>query len=79
MDVALNQQELATQLLPEYTAKGIAKKVLPVSQQFAPFKAGRELGRAIEEQARLVDFLANLKNTGDVSLAAQRTKQFLFD
>lgn len=45
----------------------------------APFKAGRAVGGAIEQQARLVNFIANLKNTGDVSLAAQRTKQFLFD
>lgn len=59
--------------------KKVARKGLPITQQFAPFSIGREFGRAVEEQARLVDFLANLKNTGDVMHAAQRTKQFLFD
>lgn len=60
------------ELFPEDTVLNKAKKL-------SPFKAGRALGTAIEEQARIVNFVANLKNTGDVSLAAQRTKQFLFD
>lgn len=38
-----------------------------------------QVGNAIESQARLVNFLGNLRNTGDVMLAATRTKQFLFD
>lgn len=43
-------------------------------------KFGQEhIGSAVENQARLVNFLGNLRNTGDVTLAAQRTKQFLFD
>lgn len=37
------------------------------------------VGAAVENQARLVNFLGNLRNTGDVMLAAKRTKQFLFD
>jgi hypothetical protein len=43
------------------------------------FAKGREVGRAIEEQGRILSFVANLKNTGDVMLAANRTKMFLFD
>lgn len=43
------------------------------------FAHGREVGRAIEEEARILSFVANLKNTGDVMLAANRTKMFLFD
>lgn len=43
-------------------------------------KFGQEVvGNAIESQARLVNFISNLRNTGDVMLAAKRTKQFLFD
>lgn len=61
------------------TIKDKIKKGLPISNQFVGFRAGRSVGSAIESQARLVNFFANLKNTGDVSLAAQRTKQFLFD
>jgi hypothetical protein len=45
----------------------------------APFRIGREVGSNIEDQARIVSFLTNLKKTGDVQLAVQRTKQFLFD
>lgn len=44
-----------------------------------PFRAGRAVGNIIEQQARLVNFISNLKKTGDPMLAAQRTKQFLFD
>lgn len=43
------------------------------------FAHGREVGRAVEEQGRILSFVANLKNTGDVMLAANRTKMFLFD
>lgn len=56
-------------------------------QKLNPFNAdqnaiivgGREIGRTIEEQARLINFITNLKKTGDVQHAAQRAKQFLFD
>lgn len=56
------------------------QKINPFNaEQFAPIRAGREVGRAIEEQARLTNFITNLKKTGDVQHAAQRSKQFLFD
>lgn len=55
------------------------QKINPLSQQNVAFSGGRELGRVIEEQARLVNFVANLRNTGDVGHAALRTKMFLFD
>jgi len=59
--------------------KNVMKKAIPYSQEFALFKGGRKVGNWVEGQARMVDFIANLKATGDVGLAAQRTKQFLFD
>lgn len=49
------------------------------TEQNLVIAGGREVGRTIEEQARLVNFITNLKKTGDVSHAAQRSKQFLFD
>jgi hypothetical protein len=49
------------------------------AEQNAVIRGGREVGRAIEEQARLTNFIANLTKTGDVTHAAQRSKQFLFD
>lgn len=56
------------------------QKVNPFNtDQNAVIGLGRETGRVIEEQARLTNFIANLKNTGDVAHAAQRSKQFLFD
>ncbi len=61
-------------------AKDIAmRKANPLSQEFKAYEVGRTVGSAIENQARLVNFIANLRNTGDVMLAAKRTKQFLFD
>lgn len=45
-----------------------------------PFRKGQDVvGKSIEDQARMVNFIANLRKTGDVTMAARRTKQFLFD
>lgn len=55
------------------------QKVNPLSQQNVAFKAGRAVGNAIEQQARVLNFMTNLERTGDVVTAAERTKQFLFD
>lgn len=79
IDIRQGQDELIRALFPESQVKSVIKKIVPISQEFAPFRIGRAVGSQIEWQARLVDFLANLRNTGDVTLAAQRTKQFLFD
>ncbi len=49
------------------------------SQDFKPFQAGRNLAYHTESQPRILNFLANLENTGDVSFAAYQTKQFLYD
>jgi hypothetical protein len=59
--------------------KQFAKNVNPFSQENIAFKAGRKVGNAIEQQARILNFLANLERTGDVVQSAARTKQFLFD
>ncbi len=59
--------------------KSALKGVNPLSSQFIGYKAGREVGNTIEQQARLVNFISNLRATGDPLLAAQRTKMFLFD
>lgn len=74
-DVQKGQQALVKALFPAPTIKGkIARGVAK------PFEIGQDVvGRTLEEQARLVNFLSNLKNTGDVTMAAARTKQFLFD
>jgi hypothetical protein len=61
------------------TAKKILKGVTPLSQDFVPYKIGRELGSIVEDQAKLVNFMTNLKATGDVEHAAARTSMFLFD
>lgn len=62
--------------------KAAAKALNPFTLEpgnFAPVKYGRVVGNAIESQARIVNFLSNLRATGDVLHAAQRTKMFLFD
>lgn len=60
-------------------AKKIGRGANPASQAFVPFRAGRAVGNYIEWQGRLVDFVANLRKTGDVEHSAFQTKQFLFD
>lgn len=62
--------------------KAVATALNPFTLEpgnFAPVKYGRAVGNAIESQARMVNFLSNLRATGDVLHAAQRTKMFLFD
>ena len=44
-----------------------------------PFDLGRKAGRAIENEARMVNFVTNLRRGFTPSEAAARTKQFLFD
>jgi len=79
MDIGEEVSEKLAQTTLKTRGKDIIKKIIPTSQKFIPFKAGRKVGQYIEEEARLVNFLSNLKNTGDPLLAAKRTKQFLFD
>ena len=57
----------------------IAKKALPISQEFIPFQLGRVAGNYIESQARILGFLVNLKKTGSVEHSAFQSKQFLMD
>ena len=45
----------------------------------APIKGGRLVGSMIEDQAKVLNFITNLKATGDVNHAAARTAMFLFD
>lgn len=76
--------EMVEDLFPAKTkgekAAKLAKKALPISQDFIPTKFSRRfISNPIEEQARLLNFMSNLAESGDVAFAAQRTKQFLFD
>lgn len=76
-DISLTNAELAQKM--QGSTFHVASKVNPFSQDFLPYEVGRNVGSAMANQARMVNFIANLKNTGDVELAAARTKQFLFD
>lgn len=44
-----------------------------------PFGMGKWVGNVIEDQAKLVNFLSNLRQTGNVEHAALLTRQSLFD
>lgn len=83
IDVKKPTSELLDELLPATDKKGMTKKIIrrvnPLGQSFGPFAIGRKVGNIVEEQARLLNFMSNLRATGDVMHAAQRTKQFLFD
>jgi len=74
-DVMRGPKEISKAFFP---AEGVTQK----AGRFvaAPFRFGQDVvGRTLEEQARLVNFIANLRETGDVTTAALRTKMFLFD
>lgn len=74
-DVAGGPEKIAERLFPPTTKKGKLGRLME-----KPADIGQDIvGRTFEEQARLVNFIANLRHTGDVTMAAQRTKQFLFD
>src|SRR3990167_4639641 len=47
--------------------------------KFNPFAYGRTVGRGIEGEARLVNFLTHIERGLDPTEAARRTKEFLFD
>lgn len=51
----------------------------PLSVEFTPYQYGIRMGNIVESHARLLNFLTNLKKTGNVEHAAFQTKQFLFD
>lgn len=57
--------------------KSVKEKAVDLVKK--PFEVGSAIGTAVEEQARVLNFITNLRKTGDVGMAVQRTKQFLFD
>jgi len=81
IDIRQTTEDVLKSMFKEETGfvKRMMRAGLPFTQDFFLFKGGKRAGRMIEEHARMTDFLANLRKTGDVTLAAQRTKQFLFD
>ena len=43
------------------------------------YQQGKKFGSTIEDYSRIINFIDNLEKTGDIFLAADRTKMFLFD
>lgn len=73
-------KELNDMLFTDTNKWGNAKRQLnPLKQSFAPYAQGRNIANYMESEPRILNFLANLRNTGDVSFAAHQTKQFLYD
>ena len=84
MDTGHSSSEMLTELEEHIFADtnkwGMVKRSLnPTKQNFLPFQVGRNVANWTESEPRILNFLANLKNTGDVSFAAHQTKQFLYD
>lgn len=48
-------------------------------KQWLPYEVGKSVGSVVENQARAVNFLANLMEHGDYFKAAENTNKFLFD
>jgi hypothetical protein len=85
MDAGLTSSERMHELEDALFAKtdkwgtAIKQHYNPFKQSFGPFVVGRNLANWTESEPRILNFLANLKNSGDVSFAAHQTKQFLYD
>lgn len=73
------QDKLGTAVAGGSKAKSVGRAINPFSENNAAFRAGRNVGNLIEQQARILNFLTNLERTGDVVTSAERSKQFLFD
>ena len=72
--------ETVKQKLEKVTKQTVGKQIgRQFTTQALPFRAGRTVGSAIENHARALNFLANIKRGFNVDDAAVRTKQFLFD
>lgn len=79
VDVVRNPKELAKHYAKTKKERLLDSVNLFNTDEFFATKTGRSIGRNIEEQSRLINFMTNLIDTGDIQLAATRTKQFLFD
>lgn len=74
-DAAGGPEAIAEALFAAKTVKGKVGRALAT-----PGRIGQDVvGRTVEEQGRLVNFITHLKETGDVTMASRQTKQFLFD
>lgn len=76
-----NPAQIARELKFGLGTKGekIARRAQIFSREGAPVKYGTEVGRVVENEARLAGFLINLSDTGNSSLSAKLVKQFFFD
>jgi len=79
LDIREGIKEKIGKLGSEKTLRDKLRPVNPFSQSNLAFRAGRNVGNQIEQQARVLNFITNLERTGDVVTSAERTKQFLFD
>ncbi len=71
--------QLSEKLFPETVTTGKNIRNKAVGAVKAPFEAGQKVGQAIEDHSRIIHFLEHMDRTGDIQLAAERTKMFLFD
>jgi len=71
----------ANQVFQDTLARTDVGRILDptILQKTSPVDLGRKVGRAIENEARFVNFITNLKRGFSPDDAANRTKQFLFD
>ena len=59
--------------------KSVRKGINPLSRDNYLFRTGGKIGETIETQARLQNFMSNIKKGMTVDQAAKQTKKFLFD
>lgn len=79
IDMTKTSDELLDSIMPSTKLRTANKVLNPFAKNFKPFEWGYKVGSIVEGNARMVNFITNLRKTGDVGLAAARTKQFLFD
>ncbi len=77
-----NVIEIGEKLFPESKKDVMMNKfrsVNPFSTKNVAVKTGLKVGGLVEDYGRIMNFMSNLQNTGNVIQSAERTKMFLFD
>lgn len=82
LDSGLFAKDLPMEFSKSYNIgkANLLNKINPTDvDNFIPYKLGREVGNNIENQARLVNFIGNIKRGLSYQEAAEHVNKFLFD
>lgn len=79
VDKGFFEKELNDSVITKFDGK-INPKYNPLNtKEFVVYKAGRQVGSAVENQARMANFVANLERGKSFQEASEHVNKFLFD